>query len=193
MNFSNQNSELIPLKLEKPKAKKTKKQLRLKALSNIYNINHKKYIKFWEKLNKKSKEKTAKKLKQKAVYGTLNIKCAKRTIYFTLSDYENKLLAVISTGHLGAKGKTRKAIYFIRILANSFVKLILETNKSLKLKKAYTIKKIHLVIQGYLPRRIKRIFLNAFKSQKKQFKIYKLTRRLKNPHNGCRPPKKRRK
>jgi ribosomal protein S11 len=118
-----------------------------------------------------------------ATYGLVSIKCAKRNIYLTLSDNKGYIKATISTGYLKAKGKARKAIYFIKILANRFTTLILESK----------LKRIHLSLLGYLPRKVKRVFLRCFKREKRKFKIYKFTRRLKQPHNGCRPPKIRRK
>lgn len=117
------------------------------------------------------------------IYGLVSIKCAKRNIYLTLADNQGRIKATISTGYLKAKGKARKSIYFIKILAKRFTQLILESK----------LKKIHFSLSGYIPRKIKRIFLRTFKYEKRKFKIYKFTRRLKSPHNGCRPPKIRRK
>jgi ribosomal protein S11 len=118
-----------------------------------------------------------------ATYGTVSIKCAKRNIYLTLANNKGQVKATISTGYLKAKGKARKAIFFIKILAKRFTDLILKSK----------IKKIHLSLRGFIPRKVKRIFLRTFKYKKRKFKIYKFTRRLKSPHNGCRPPKIRRK
>jgi ribosomal protein S11 len=87
------------------------------------------------------------------IYGLVSIKCAKRNIYLTLADNQGRIKATISTGYLKAKGKARKAVYFIKILAKRFTQLILESK----------IKKIHLSLCGYIPRKIKRIFLRTFK------------------------------
>jgi ribosomal protein S11 len=118
-----------------------------------------------------------------ATYGLVTIKCVKRNIYLTLSDNQGRIKASMSTGYLKAKGRARRAAFFIKILAKRFTDLILESK----------LKKIHYSLCGYIPRRTKRIFLRSFKMQKKKFKIYKFTRLLKNPHNGCRPSKMRRK
>lgn len=125
----------------------------------------------------------AKIIARDATYGLVTIKCVKRNIYLTLSDNQGRMKASMSTGYLKAKGKARRAAFFIKILAKRFTDLILKSK----------LKKIHYSLCGYLPRKTKRIFLRAFKGQKKKFKIYKFTRRLKTPHNGCRPSKMRRK
>lgn len=125
----------------------------------------------------------AKIIARDATYGLVTIKCVKRNIYLTLSDNQGRVKASISTGYLKAKGKARRAAFFIKILAKRFTDLILESK----------LKKIHYSLCGYIPRKTKRIFLRSFKMQKKKFRIYKFTRKLMNPHNGCRPSKMRRK
>lgn len=137
-------------------------------------------------------------------FGFLSIKCSKRNIYLNLSDSRNRLRATMSTGYIKVKGKARKALYVIKKLAKTFSKHIL----------ASKLKRIHLSISGYIPRKVKRTILRIFKSMsfskaykkkgpklkkknKKRFnrlfKIYRYTKYLRYPHNGCRPSKVRRK
>jgi ribosomal protein S11 len=169
-SLQKKNKDLL-LSLKKPKDKNTKVFLQ------------KEKLKLRPKLREYLKIQRNKIEAKDAIYGLVSIKCAKRNIYLTLADNQGRIKATISTGYLKAKGKARKAIYFMKILAKRFTQLILNSK----------IKKIHLSLCGYIPRKIKRIFLRTFKYEKRKFKIYKFTRRLKSPHNGCRPPKIRRK
>lgn len=87
-------------------------------------------------------------------FGFLSIKCSKRNIYLNLSDSRNRLRATMSTGYIKVKGKARKALYVMKKLAKAFSKHIL----------ASKLKKIHLSISGYIPRKVKRTILRIFKS-----------------------------
>lgn len=164
--------------------KKKKNKIALSKSLNHTDLSYGKnnyFSAYWEK----------KRLKRQAIdkkYGFLSLKCSKRNIYFNLSDSRNRLRATMSTGYIKVKGKARRAIYVIKKLGKAFLRLIL----------ASKLKRIHLSISGFIPRKIKRIFLKIFKTKsksrkrKKAFKFCKYTRYLRYPHNGCRPSKIRR-
>lgn len=91
-------------------------------------------------------------------FGLLRIKFAKRNIYLNLSDSKNRLKLTITTGYIkvkGAKlkGKARRAVYILKQFARRFSLLV----------RATKINRVHLVISGYVPRKLKRIFLKTFK------------------------------
>lgn len=115
-------------------------------------------------------------------YGVIHLLCNKRNIFCTLSDYNGQIKASVSTGLLKVKGRKRKAFHYVPKTSQLLLNYIF------KIK----YRKYSLQIKGNGPKKKKRILINSFLKIKK-FKFVKLNNLAPRSHNGCRPPKIRRK
>lgn len=115
-------------------------------------------------------------------YGVIHLLCNKRNIFCTLADYSGQIKASVSTGLLKVKGKKRKAFHYVPKTSQLLL------NHIFKIK----YRKYRVQIKGNGPKKKKRILINSFLKIKK-FKFVRLNNLAPRSHNGCRPPKIRRK
>lgn len=123
-----------------------------------------------------------KRYKPNLFYGVIHLLCNKRSIFCTLSDASGIIKASVSTGMLKVKGKKRKSYYYVpktgQLLINYMFKL--------------PYRKYYVLIKGNAFRKKKRILIKTFLKIKK-FKYIRVDNLAPRSHNGCRPPKIRRK
>lgn len=115
-------------------------------------------------------------------YGIIHLLCNKRNIFCTLSDSNGQIKASVSTGLLKVKGRKRIGFHYVpktsQLLLNYLFKI--------------RYRKFSLQIKGNGPKKKKRILVNSLLKIKK-FKYVRLNYLAPRSHNGCRPPKIRRK
>lgn len=110
--------------------------------------------------------------------GKISIKSSFSNVFFSLIDQKNNVICCLSAGSVTER--TRRASYFGAIVT------AMEFSK--KIQSNYNIRRVNIQIKGVGPGRdaaIRGLKVGGLKVKQ----IVDLTR---SPHNGCRPPKKRR-
>ena len=124
------------------------------------------------------KKKTKVKLKKKVTSGVAHIVSSFNNTIITISDEKGNALAWSSSGHKGFKGSRKSTPYAAQIAAEDV------GNKA----KEYGVKSLKVEVSG--PGSGRESAIRGLNS--KGFKITKITDVTPIPHNGCRPPKRRR-
>lgn len=114
--------------------------------------------------------------------GVIHLLCNKRNIFCTLSDSTGQIKASVSTGMLKVKGRKRRGFHYVPKTGQLLI------NHLFKIK----YRSFLMRIKGNGPKKKKRVLLNCFLKIKK-FQYPQLTNLVPRSHNGCRPPKIRRK
>lgn len=97
----------------------------------------------------------------------------------SLTDFRGRILTYKTSGTCGFKGSQKVTPFAAQIVIDSF---LLKAEKYLK-----KCQEIHIFFSGFGPGR--EIVLKTLQKMKKVYVIRDITSL---PHNGCRPPKKRR-
>ena len=123
-------------------------------------------------------EKKKSKIKKKVSSGVAHIVSSFNNTIITISDEKGNALAWSSAGHKGFKGSRKSTPYAAQIAADSAATKALE----------YGMKTLIVEIKG--PGSGRETALRALQSR--GFKILSIKDTTPMPHNGTRPPKKRR-
>ena len=123
-------------------------------------------------------EKKKSKIKKKVSSGIAHIVSSFNNTIITISDEKGNALAWSSAGHKGFKGSRKSTPYAAQIAADSAASKALE----------YGMKTLTVEIKG--PGSGRETALRAL--QARGFKILSIKDTTPMPHNGTRPPKKRR-
>lgn len=128
---------------------------------------------------KASKKKSQKKKEKKNIpHGIVNIIATFNNTILTVSDPEGKVLSWSSTGIHGFKGSKKSTPYAARLVGEDVMKKAME----------HGLKSVDVNIKG--PGTGRESALRAIGSS--GIKINLITDITPIPHNGCRPPKRRR-
>lgn len=125
-----------------------------------------------------TRRKSGKKVKRTLSTGQVHILATFNNTIVTISDVNGNTVAWGSSGSAGFKG-SRKSTPFAARLA---------TEQALKAAQAMGLQEVHLIVKGPGPGRESAI--RAVQSM--GLKILSISDVTPVPHNGCRPPKKRR-
>ena len=123
-------------------------------------------------------EKKKSKLKKKVSSGVAHITSSFNNTIITITDEKGNALAWSSSGHKGFKGSRKSTPYAAQIAADSAASKALE----------YGMKTLSVEVKG--PGSGRETALRAL--QARGFKILSIKDTTPMPHNGTRPPKKRR-
>ena len=123
-------------------------------------------------------EKKKAKIKKKVSSGIAHIVSSFNNTIITISDENGNTLAWSSTGHKGFKGSRKSTPYAAQVAADSAAAKALE----------YGMKTLSVEVKG--PGSGRETALRAL--QARGFKILSIKDTTPMPHNGTRPPKKRR-
>ena len=123
-------------------------------------------------------EKKKSKVKKKLSSGVAHIVSSFNNTIITISDEKGNALAWSSSGHKGFKGSRKSTPYAAQIAADSAASKALE----------YGMKTLSVEVKG--PGSGRETALRAL--QARGFKILSIKDTTPMPHNGTRPPKKRR-
>ena len=123
-------------------------------------------------------DKKKSKIKKKLSSGVAHIVSSFNNTIITISDEKGNALAWSSSGHKGFKGSRKSTPYAAQIAAEDV------GNKA----KEYGVKSLKVEVSG--PGSGRESAIRGLNS--KGFKITKITDVTPIPHNGCRPPKRRR-
>lgn len=191
----NKKSELKKNRFLKDRIKSYKKFFRLyyKYIKNYLrfnNLNLKDKLRVNKSVLKKQEEtlnNSIKNLKKpKALqHGILRVFYKKRNIFLVLSDFLGKTYASTSTGTLVKKKKKYIPSYVVKDTARKII-------SKLFLLKLPQLRKIVFVFKGKQHRKTKSALVDPFQKHKK-LKILTIIKLSFRSHNGCRPPKTRRK
>ncbi|MCS6907427.1 MAG: 30S ribosomal protein S11 [Anaerolineales bacterium] len=125
-----------------------------------------------------TRRKGAKKIKRTLPVGQVHILATFNNTIVTITDLNGNVVAWGSAGSAGFKG-SRKSTPFAARMA---------TEQALKAAQDMGMQEVHLVVKGPGPGRE-----SAIRAvQTMGFKILSISDKTPVPHNGCRPPKKRR-
>lgn len=129
----------------------------------------------------RSKQSQSYDLKKKKYDGILYIKKVRKNTFFTLTDSKGKIKEKSSSRSLGFKGKTKV-----------HTKFAFDTSLHALCKKAASTRKKYLLVSFQNPFfHIHQKFINRV-FEKHELKIVGINQLPRQPHNGCRPKKKRR-
>lgn len=122
--------------------------------------------------------KTRKKVKKNIVEGVAHIHASFNNTIVTISDRQGNALSWATSGGVGFKGSRKSTPFAAQVAAEHAGRAALE----------YGVKNLEVRVKGPGPGRDSAVrALNAT-----GFKITSITDVTPIPHNGCRPPKKRR-
>ncbi|HRN82067.1 MULTISPECIES: 30S ribosomal protein S11 [Nitrosomonas] len=122
--------------------------------------------------------KTRKKVKKNVVEGVAHIHASFNNTIVTISDRQGNALSWATSGGVGFKGSRKSTPFAAQVAAEHAGRAALE----------YGVKNLEVRVKGPGPGRDSAVrALNAT-----GFKITSITDVTPIPHNGCRPPKKRR-
>ena len=124
------------------------------------------------------KKKTKSKIKKKVSSGIAHVVSSFNNTIITITDENGNALAWSSAGHKGFKGSRKSTPYAAQIAADSAASKALE----------YGMKTLSVEVKG--PGSGRETALRAL--QARGFKILSIKDTTPMPHNGTRPPKKRR-
>ena len=124
------------------------------------------------------KKKTKSKIKKKVTSGIAHVVSSFNNTIITITDDNGNALAWSSAGHKGFKGSRKSTPYAAQIAADSAASKALE----------YGMKTLSVEVKG--PGSGRETALRAL--QARGFKILSIKDTTPMPHNGTRPPKKRR-
>ncbi|MBE7526503.1 30S ribosomal protein S11 [uncultured Nitrosomonas sp.] len=126
----------------------------------------------------KSSLKARKKVKKHVIEGVAHIHASFNNTIVTISDRQGNALSWATSGGVGFKGSRKSTPFAAQVAAEHAGKLALE----------FGVKNLEVRVKGPGPGRDSAVrALNAA-----GFKITSITDVTPVPHNGCRPPKKRR-
>ena len=124
------------------------------------------------------KKKTKSKIKKKVTSGVAHVVSSFNNTIITIADENGNALAWSSAGHKGFKGSRKSTPYAAQIAADSAASKALE----------FGMKTLSVEVKG--PGSGRETALRAL--QARGFKILSIKDTTPMPHNGTRPPKKRR-
>jgi len=126
----------------------------------------------------KPNTKTKKKVKKVVVDGIAHVHASFKNTIITLSDRQGNVLSWATSGGAGFRGSRKSTPFAAQVAAEAAGKTALD----------YGLKNLEVRIKGPGPGRESSVrALNAL-----GYKITNITDVTPIPHNGCRPPKKRR-
>lgn len=126
----------------------------------------------------KKKNRTKKKIKKQISEGIAHIHASFNNTIVTITDKQGNTIAWATAGGSGFRGSRKSTPFAAQIAAE----------KCSEIAKEHGIKNLEVMVKGPGPGRESTIrALNSF-----GFKITNITDVTPIPHNGCRPPKKRR-
>jgi len=118
-----------------------------------------------------------KKIKKFYTFGVVHIRTAARNIIISVSNNSGDVLCWASTGTVGYTGPKKKSLIAALSVAKNVAKQAQE----------YKIESISIVMKG--PTENREDIIQVFR--KSGFTILSIKNLILVPHNGCRPPKKR--
>lgn len=126
----------------------------------------------------KSVSKSKKKIKKNVVEGIAHIHASFNNTIVTISDRQGNALSWATSGGVGFKGSRKSTPFAAQVAAEQAGKIAMDCG----------VKNLEVHVKGPGPGRDSAVrALNA-----SGFKIISITDVTPVPHNGCRPPKKRR-
>ena len=116
--------------------------------------------------------------RKNVTYGVAHIKSSFNNTIIAISDQEGNVLSWASAGNVGFKGSRKSTPFAAQMAAEQAARRAME----------HGVRKVDVQVKGPGPGRESAVrALNAC-----GYKITNITDRTPIPHNGCRPPKKRR-
>jgi small subunit ribosomal protein S11 len=124
------------------------------------------------------RKRVGKKEKKSIPYGTAHIQASFNNTIVTITDPNGGVLAWSSAGSLGFKGSRKGTLYAAQMAAEAAAKRVLE----------YGMKQIDVYVKG--PGAGREAAIRALQATGLEVNLIKDVTPV--PHNGCRPPKRRR-
>lgn len=127
---------------------------------------------------KAKQQKTRKKVKRHVNDGIVHIHASFNNTIVTFTDRQGNVLCWATSGGSGFRGSRKSTPYAAQVA----------TERASTMAKEYDVKSIAVFVEGPGPGRestIRELIAQGFK-------ILEITDRTPIPHNGCKPPKKRR-
>jgi len=124
------------------------------------------------------RRKTGKREKKNIPYGEAHIQASFNNTIVTITDANGGVLAWSSAGSLGFKGSRKGTLYAAQMAADTAAKKVLE----------YGMKQIDVYVKG--PGVGREAAIRALQAAGLEINLIKDVTAV--PHNGCRPPKRRR-
>lgn len=121
---------------------------------------------------------SANKKRRNIVVGTVNILASFNNTIVSISDTQGNVIAWSSSGKMGFKGSRKSTPYAAQMVASS----------AIEKAKEYGFQTANVVVRG--PGVGRESALRAL--QGSGISVISITDNIYHPHNGCRPPKKRR-
>lgn len=121
---------------------------------------------------------SASKKRRNIVVGTVNILASFNNTIVSISDTQGNVIAWSSSGKMGFKGSRKSTPYAAQMVASS----------AIEKAKEYGFQTANVIVRG--PGVGRESALRAL--QGSGISVISITDNIYHPHNGCRPPKKRR-